>query len=163
MGPWGYNAEQGRERNAFLGSLVQPYAYSPLVVNNFQQGKYFKILKRNFVMIQPVQSTELPSGATGTVTNPHQRQLDLFLRMNRKCRYDWVGRTQVDANDGAYDLNTGELNQIDVDPKARIFLMVRATCCEMQTSTDDWPIQAVTRYQPSYDIVIRKSHTKIKN
>jgi len=171
MGNWGANTEQTRERDAFLGSLVQPYAFSPLVVNNFKQGRYFKILKRNIVMIQPTDSTELPAGSTGTTTNPHQRQLDLFMRMNRKCRYDWVGRAPIDINgtetgggvqDGtAYDLDTGERNQIDVDPKARIFLMIRATCCQLELNAADYKTTPNTRFQPSYDVVIRKSHTKL--
>lgn len=174
-----------RERNQFWQSMVKPLVYSPLVVGNYGEakvGKKMKIIRSMTHMINPTSLVDTTSGAGTPRVIPNMRQVELFIRFNRNQNYDYEGRVQVDPDDASYVQTIQNTINIDVKPKARIFLMLRALCpdsgqdapvVENATITGTGysgqggavyytPILRDGKYiQPSYDIVIRKKHSKI--
>lgn len=155
-----------REKNNFFGQLVQKLIVSPLDVATSGATKAkMKVLKSYQCIINPNTTIENAAGTSGTIVTPHQRQLDIFVRFNRMQNYAWEGRNAIDPDVAAFDQPQQTTINVDVPYKARIYMLVTATCAEMETSTNAaWPTNAYTtalRYQPSYDVIIRKKHSSL--
>lgn len=136
----------------FWDNMLKPYTYSPLsqLVPGFKK-KQMTILKRYNVDIDPTASFENDA-------NPHIKTFRMFFRMNRKCSYDWAftnaaAQPQADFEDVDYKQEDGD-NNTQVDPKARIFLLMRATNFQAQTD----PAAATDVNTPMMNMRIRASH-----
>lgn len=163
-----------REANNFLGNLVQKLCYSPMATPTTGHiAAKMKVLRSYSCVINPNFSIENPSGKTGTVVTPHQRQVDMFIRFNRNQNYAWEGKNAIDPDDPTFDDPQQTTINVDVPFKARLYMLVTATCAESeQGTTAQWLGTAapnvigsaytpVIRYQPSYDVLVRKKHSKI--
>jgi len=130
---------------AVYQALVKRFTISPLETGNNEYSKYLKILDSKTFIMDAKESTD--------PVNTNMREVNLFYRMNRLCRYDWA---EDDAM-GLLSLNDTQINQGDVStqvhPRARIFLMIRGQ------STNAAAYSATIH--PSYDLVIRTKHSAL--
>lgn len=129
--------------NAFYQGLIKKYSYSPLEEGNSNLKKWMKVLySKDFIMEPKDTDEQVPA---------QYKQLDIFNRMNRVCKYDW---NQNDAmNVMSVDTQVNNSRNLNVvEPKARIYLMIRA-----QSKLNSVISNAV---HPSFDIVLRTKHTQ---
>lgn len=135
----------------FWSSLFRNLVRDPLEVGVTPSVKQFmKVLRSYTVHIDPTATYE-------TDTDPHMKTLKIFMKMNRMCRWDWSQNaltvdTPAELLTQQWELNMGE-NQNMLHPKARIFLMIRATNYVKDT-TGTPPITTT----PTYDICLRMKH-----
>lgn len=159
--PFPSSSELGQDRNRFWFNMVKEYTYNPILTPQPRDLKNAKILRTYQCIIEPTKTDE-PTGVGGAIV-PHTKQLNIFYRMNRTQRYDWQDNTNEPAVDSLVTLENAAVEQItvpvnkpDVHPRARVFMVIRALST-VQGQTADYDI----KYNPSYDIIIRKSHSQL--
>lgn len=111
-----------------------------------------RVLHRKCIEFQPVASFEENGGAL-----VHKATLNMFVKMGRKCNFNWRINSPDLANNQAGD---GEIetkvergdHECVVHPQARVFLRVYSTTYA-QTGQNGWTRQDVT---PSIDIRISR-------
>lgn len=152
-------ASQSRNCEEFNEYLVKPFISNPILTNNTALRKYMKVLYHKEVNIQPKD---------GDFNNPqpNAKELRIFKWMNRLCRYNWDnidGATNIPNEDMSWRLTQGTYRNT-VEPKARIYLMIRA---QTTLETTDQAVAGYDAYTatnthsnlyPTYDILIRTKH-----
>lgn len=164
--PGTLNPDYLQQRNAFWQYMLKPYTTTPLNTQaTFNKGLYTVVKTLCDTIIEPKLSTEPNAQATtwpntGGTPLPHQKELNVFYRMNRKVRYDWNDNDGVNmaTSNLGWQQNLGEC-QTSVAPRARMYLMIRATAPVNNTGAQ--PSAAVLS-DPTFDIMIRKKHAKLK-
>lgn len=147
-------------RNAFWENEVYKYCTNPIAIVNPKTKK----LGQKRVMWQ-TKFTIQPKSTISTQVEGAHKIVKLFKWMNRLQRYDWTqnGSIQKGAGGallvggylpaGGFPVNDVTANAETVHPKARIYLMVKATSLGASGSIDT----------PSFDLVIRKKHICSQN
>lgn len=139
--------------------LTKPLIYNPISDTSIPSRKRYRILQSWTHEFNPDESTNLDIA-------PAQKVFKCFKRFNRTCKWDWNPHVQVDQSDVArelgdnYDININQ-NETIVDPKARIYLMVRAANWNRQSAYSGgttWNKPANIDYDPSYDINLKVKH-----
>lgn len=105
---------------AFTASFSQHPANSVVGYN----PKYMKIIKQFNFVLQQNNSTDTYQGSIG-----HNKVMDIFMPLNRVCKYDWLRNTSAGITDykaAGYDHYNGNLSTT-VHPKARIYMIVMAS------------------------------------
>lgn len=127
----------------FWQAMMKPYVYNPLETGDVQYSKYLKVLHNFTFTIDPKETTENSNVV---------KEVNIFKRMNRTLRYDWV-----DGDKMAMLLEEGQINVATptyyTHPRARIYLMIRAFSKNSAASS--------TANHPSFDIVLRKKHSSV--
>lgn len=138
--------------NEFWDNEMKSYTFSPLsqLVPGYKKKKKY-VLRRWNVDLDPTASFENDA-------RPHVKTFRVFLRMNTKCTYDWkyatgTGQAPADFEDVDYKQEDNE-NQNQVDPKARLFLLIRATNYVLNTA----PAQITTANTPDMNLRVRACH-----
>jgi hypothetical protein len=130
---------------AFYQAMSKRFTLSPLETGSEHYQKYLKVLDSKTFIMEPKETTEAP--------NTNFREVNLFYRWNRRCNYKWADDDLM----GMTTNNEGQVNQGDVQlqvhPRARIFLMIRGQALNDTVQT--------TTGMPSYDIVIRTKHSHL--
>lgn len=135
----------------FWQSLVRNLIHCQIDTQQYPETRRsLKVMKRFTYTMQPTSTDE-------SDTNPHQKVVNLFFRMNRRLRFDWM-QTQKTLVTPANLLANGfepynRENRVMPDPKARVFLMIRAINTTRVTAS---PTNSNTT--PSYDIILRMNH-----
>jgi len=125
---------------AFWQAMLKRFIYSPLETGDPKYKKYLKILHSTSFILNPKESTE----ATNTVF----RELNIFKRFNRNCKYDWQDQDRMNMLVQEGQVNTDQTLSTTVHPRSRIFLMVRAQARNGTAFS--------TNIHPSFDIMLRK-------
>lgn len=144
----------------FWDNMTKRYTFSPLanlVKGSASQHKTIRVIRRYNVLIDPTANFE-------NDPTPHCKTFKIFLEMNRRCSYDWkLANAQpqtVDTTTTNQDYDTQDFkqedneNQTTVDPKARVFLLIRASNYNIQND----PAAISTTNTPSFDMKIRTKH-----
>jgi len=134
---------------AFWQAATKKYAYSPLESGGLRYNKYIRRLHSQSFIMEPKESDEV-----GELN--HYREVNIFLRINRSCRYDWTDQDPMYMQQLDTQQDTSAYIQTIPKPKARIFLMIRGQAQYTPTYSYD-----VSRH-PSYDIVIRKKQSQLQ-
>lgn len=131
---------------AFWQAMAKKFVKNPLESNSTDMTKWLKIIDSKSFILEPKETTE--------VQNTNMREVNLFYRMNRLCRYNWNQNDIVNMGTNDQPVNAAN-NSVQVHPRARIFLMIRGISgfATAQTST----------LHPSYDIILRKSHSQFNS
>ncbi len=153
--------DQLTDRNRFWFNMIKQYTYNPILTPQTRDLKALKVLRSYSCTINPTLTTE--QTGPGDVIAPHTKELNIFYRMNRTQRYDWIDSSSVPTpND--ITLNNAGVEAIvnpnlknDVHPRAKVFMIIRALSTVGQPAGTDY----VPKFNPSYDIVIRKSHSQL--
>jgi len=141
------------EKKRLYDYLTRPLVYSNLNMGDPQTSRDIRVLKRYEVIIGP---TTLDDYGGETSATPHIKTVDWFIPHNRIRRFDWrKGDPQDHVQDAGWDQELAAGHDIRVDPKYRVYLVVRALCPERGTVdvTNNVPANPVS--EPSYDIMIR--------
>lgn len=133
---------------AFWQSALKKFMKNPLEPGDHKYSKYFKILYTQSFIMEPKLSVEAVS------TNMVQK--NIFLRLNRKCSYDWQDQDKMGMlTNSEGQINTDTTMSTFVDPKARIYLMIRGQAGNSTAFTQS--------LHPSYDIVLRTCHENFQS
>lgn len=132
---------------AFYQALVKRFAYSPMEPGDSKYQKQLKVLYTNTFILNPKESTES--------VNTIYRELNVFLRMNRKCTYDWQDADRMNMLGQEGQINTGQTMSTQVHPRARVYLMIRAQAGNSTAFS--------TALMPSYDITLRMKHSQLNS
>lgn len=131
---------------AFWQGVNKRFSYSPLEGGDYKYQKYFKTLYTNTFILNPKENTE----AVNTIF----REVNIFMRLNRRCTYDWEDQDRMNMVASAdFQQNDGTNIKTTVHPRARIYLMIRAQ--------SGWGTAFSNAIMPSYDIVLRTKHTQL--
>lgn len=132
---------------AFWQSMLKRFAFSPLEPGNNKYQKYLKVLHSQTFILNPKETTE----AVNTIF----REVNVFMRFNRKCTYDWEDQDRMNMLQQEGPTNLDANIKTQVHPRARIFLMIRA-----QSRNGTGPSSTI---HPSYDIVLRMRHSQLSS
>jgi hypothetical protein len=137
------------EPTAFWQAMARPYGYSPLETG--PRGE----LKSNIKILKTLEYImDSPESSEDHLTS-RMRHIDFSMYFNRKVNYRW-GRnndlTTMDTADIPIDATT-QVFSSKPDPKARIYLMVRALCTYLGPNAT--PLNSLF---PSYDIKLDITH-----
>lgn len=138
-----------REKSRFLDWLTRPYMYSALNSGPAQGRPDCKILSSQTYRLNPEDIDSY-----GTLPGS-KRTVNMFVRHNRTRRYDWnQGYPAAHGQAPIYDVETNDNFNVRVDPKYRVYLVIRAQDF-VQSSVDD-PLAAPDPADtPSYNIMLR--------
>lgn len=138
----------------FWDNEMKQYTYSPLaqLVPGYKK-KMKTVIRRWNVDLDPTASFENDA-------RPHVKTFRIFLRTNRKCTYDWSydnaapqAGTTTAFEDADYKQEDQE-NRCSVSPKARMYLVVRASNYVYLTD----PAAQTTANTPDMNIRVRTCH-----
>lgn len=138
------------QRNEFFQALLKPYVFNPIATtqNSFKQK--MQILKTQDIQIEDTDTSS-------TDQDPHVRNVNWFVRLDRICNYVETG-TKLTAvnfeNEADYGVQQGAQNSCYVQPKSRVFLMIIASNYGRDTSVD-------STTSPSFDINVRLCHESL--
>lgn len=140
------------EKKKLVDYLIRPFIYNNLNAGDPQTAADIKILKTYEVIVAPTTLDDYGGEATSV---PRIQTLNWFINHNRIRRYDWK-RENVPANtqDAGFDIEIGSGHDTRVDPKYRVYFVIRALSPDRRSVTAD-QIAADPVSEPSYDIVIR--------
>lgn len=127
----------------------------PIQTINPEYKKHMRVIKTINFTLNPRLSTETDA-AVG-----HAKQLNIFMRFNRTCKYDWL-QTAIDTNidaPTAFIQNQGTV-QCYVEPRARIYMTVQATSLSA-TIVNPGSNTTNVNYTPSYDLILRVKHLQV--
>lgn len=140
-------ANTGAFAAAFYQAMSKRFAYSPLEEGDSRYQKYLKVLYTTTFILNPKESTE--------AVNTIYREVNIFMRTNRRCTYDWEDQDQMAMLSQEGQTNTDTNLKTSVHPRARIFLMIRA---QSKNGTAYSPT-----IHPSYDIVLKTAHSQLSS
>jgi len=135
------------KRTSLFQSMIKTLTYNPIAVTQTHFSKRMVVLKKESFVIQDQTSDSLD-------TDPHNRTINWFVRLNKICNYSERAQTlaTADTNDEAdFVVNVGQQNNEYVQPTSRVFLLVMAS----NYGKDETETTATT---PSFDVVIRMCH-----
>lgn len=146
----GFYSGTGFIQQNFWQSLIRNVTHNLIDTTHYPEVKRsLKVWKRFTYVVQPTSTSESDPA-------PHCKNVNMFFRFNRRMRYDWqpTAKNIVTPNDMAangFESVLSENNTL-VDPKARIFIMIRAlNSVRTPTSLD-------SSSTPSYDLILRMCH-----
>lgn len=137
-------------QTAFWQAMIKPLMFSPLADGlHSMQKKYIKILKTHVIEMDAPESTEdhLVS---------RTKYFKQYFNLNRTLNFKWgIGQAKMHLeNDSVVkDINLNSFST-HVEPKARVYLMIRAEAAQSSTGSD-------VLINPSYDYVMRFYHKSI--
>jgi len=146
----GVDLASSNEATAFWQAMCRPYGFSPLETGpRGELKKNIKYLKTMEYIMDSPESNEDHLTA-------RMRHVDFTMYLNRKQNYRW-GRVNDLTNISVADtpLDTVGAFSTKPDPKARIYLMIRALCTYQGPS-----IAPTSALFPSYDIKLDMTHKK---
>ena len=129
---------------AFWQAMVKRFTQNPLETGDTKYQKYLKVLHSQSFILNPKETTE--------TVNTIMRQISIFMRLNRRCTYDWQDSAKMGMLNLSTQVNLDGAIQTQVHPRARIFLMIRAQARNGTAYS--------TNIHPSYDVVLRTKHTQ---
>lgn len=129
---------------AFYQALAKRFAYNPIESGNSRYKKYLKTLYTQSFILNPKETTES--------VNTIFREVNLFMRMNRRCTYDWEDQDRMNMLGNEGQVNSDLTIKTQVHPRARIFLLIRAQANNAVSYTPT--------IMPSYDFVLRMKHSQ---
>jgi len=139
------------KRNDFYQNMIKSWTFNPISTTGGLQARKYKVLKTQTITIDPNPTTDGDA-------DPQVVVYKAFLKLNKICKYEETSnylRRDIDLNDEAdYVINGGPQITTQVSPKARIYLVIRATNYGIDTATGD--LNTVT---PSFDLSVRIKHT----
>lgn len=142
------------ENTAFWQAMARPYGFSPLETGPRKElRKNIKILKTVEYIMDSPESNEDHLTA-------RMRHVDFSMYFNRKQSYRW-GRINDLTNMNVQDVPNDQIFgpgvfSTKVEPKARIYLMIRALC--QYQGPNVVPTNAV---YPSYDLKLELTHKSV--
>ena len=146
-------ADANLEKRRLFDYLSRPFVYNNLNSGDVQSKNDIKILKSYEVIVSP-NSLDQYGGENAV---PHMQTLNWFINHNRVRRYDWRrGEPQDHVQDAGFDDEGESGHDLRVDPKYRVYLLVRALSPErriIELPSNDVAPDPIS--EPSYDIVIR--------
>lgn len=131
-------------RTAFWQAAVKRFAYNPLEGGDTKYQKYFKTLYSQTFILNPKETTES--------VNTIFREVNLFMRLNRRTTYSWEDTDIMNTLGVDGQFNSDGTFKTNVHPRARIFLMIRAQANNAVAFT--------STLMPSYDLVMRVKHSR---
>jgi len=142
-------ANTGNDLNfatAFWQYIAKKCMTNPIEPMNTKYRRYIKTLKTVEFILDPKETTE--SNAT------RYKEVNIFMRLNKTCRYDWQNKDRVNLLNQDPQQNYSQLSNY-VHPRASVFMIVKglATKSTGYTST----------LHPTYDICLRTCHTQVGN
>lgn len=154
------------EHEDCMEALVKPLIVNPIVDTQPGALKGLKILKSWQFHTNP--ETTIDKATTG-----QQKIVKIFHRFNRQCNWNWHNEHDENfANIIATDADVSykpdlNVNAAHVDPRARVYLMIRATNYTVwekltNSSTGEgfqYNVTADPAWDPTYDINIKVKHT----
>lgn len=146
-------AGTNNEKRKIYDYLGRPLMYNNLNAGDPQTKNDIKILKSYECILGPTMLDEYG----GENTQPHIQTVNWFIKHNRIRRYDWRRDNPgpLDPN-AAWDEEAGAGHDTRIDPKYRVYLVIRALSPERRTVANaDRLIDADPISEPSYDYVIR--------
>lgn len=138
---------------AFWQQICKPFCSHPISDQSpmYKTQKFMKTLKSYKFTMQGVNTDE------ANALIPHQKNIKLYMPLNRILKYDWRETDTTALGDlvdpGAYTQNLGRTTNW-VEPKARIYMMIRAFNHVQVAYT---PGVSTIDITPSYDINIHSS------
>lgn len=137
----------------YWDSEFKPYIWNPSVTQiGYGVRRYKRVLDSRTVTINPTSTTE-------TDADPHCKSLRFFWKLNRQCRYNWKDsitgfKTGAQTETNAVPVALGE-NQTQVDPKARLYLLIKAA--NWSAPAANYAAQTSDK-TPSLNLQIRTCH-----
>jgi len=135
-----------RFATSFWQSISKPYIFNPVAATSPEMNKYMKVHKRLFILMDSKDTTE--------TVNTKYKEVNIFHRFNKPCRYDWAQADRMNIYGDDAPTNIGD-NQTDVKPSQRVYLLLRALISRPTT----YPVVYSTERMPSYDVQFRTCHT----
>lgn len=139
---------QTAARNTFYETLMYQYCSNPINVQNPLKRRDYKVLHNIHFTLQAKQTTEAQEEA-------HFKIVKVFQWFNRLQRYDWLQGTfnslptSLGTLAEGFQQTTGTALSALPPPRARIYMLLRATCQTPGTSGV---------VNPSFDLMLRKCH-----
>jgi len=142
-------AAANTKRTDFYQSMMKPLTFNPIATTGGLFSKKMKIIKQMAFTIQPNSTTDGD-------TDPDVKVIKWFVKMNKLLNYVEKATTLTnvaDTNDQAdYARQTESEITNQVNPKSRIYLMIRCT----NYGVDGTESNVLT---PSFDLSIRTRHS----
>lgn len=133
---------------AFWQSQMKQYMQNPIQpTNGASYNRYIKTLHSETFILNPKESTE--------ATNTRYKITKLFKHFNRSQNYDWEQADRMNMDNTEVEVNEGG-QTVTVQPRARIYLLIRALSPEIQGV---YPPVEWWNYWPSCDLYVRTCHT----
>jgi len=137
------------KRNDFYQNMIKSWTFNPIATTGGLQSRKYKVLKTQTITIEPNPTTDGDA-------DPQCVVYKAFLKLNKICKYEETSAyltTDTDTNDQAdYALNVGAQITNQVNPKNRIYLVIRAT--NYGADAGDTNVNT-----PSFDLSVRIRHT----
>jgi len=137
------------KRNDFYQNMIKSWTFNPIATTGGMSARKYKVLKTQTINIAPSPTTD------GDL-DPQCVVYKAFLKLNKLMRYEETSAalaTDVDTNDQAdFAVNLGHQITTQVNPKSRIYLVIRAT--NYGTDASDSNV-----FTPSFDLSVRIKHT----
>jgi len=137
------------KRNDFYQNMIKSWTFNPISTTGGISARKYKVLKTQTITIEPNPTTD------GDV-DPQCVVYKAFLKLNKLMRYEETSAflaTDVDTNDQPdFATNTGAQITTQVNPKSRIYLVIRST--NYGVDAGDTNVNT-----PSFDLSVRIKHT----
>lgn len=134
---------------------VKKLTYNPDHKGTKSDDVGMKVLYQRYINIEPTQTTDNDLA-------PQHHRLRLNVDWYRSCRFDWsnVGQTATEdyVNAPGFTRQAGNVSA-DVEPKARVYLVVTATNYDLQTTTTAGTISNTTVPCMDFSILSRWART----
>jgi len=145
----GVDPDSSNTSTAFWQAMAKPYGYSPLETGPRRDlRKHIKILKTMVFTMDSPESSEDHLTA-------RMRHVDFKAFLNRKLNYRWGHANDLvnlNAQDVPRDTTTTAYSS-HVEPKARIYIMIRALCTYQGPN-----VEYSNTIYPSYDLKLDITH-----
>jgi len=137
-------------RNDFYQHMIKSWTFNPISTTGGLFARKYKVLKTQTITIEPNPTTDGDA-------DPQCVVYKAFLKLNKICNYEEAAvvlNTDTDLNDQAdYAVNTASQITTQMEPKRRIYLVIRATNYGSDGAAD---LNTVT---PSFDLSVRIKHS----
>lgn len=142
------DTQRRNARNALYQTLVRNITFNPILPGASNAVRGMKVMKRQRFLLPASMSDE-------TDRTPAHKIVKFFYKDETIRNHEWGVRsvapaTNVDGPNFAQNLRANDMSD-DPHPKARVFLLVRASNTMVDAAVDE-DMDGL----PSYDIVIRK-------
>lgn len=154
-----YAAFANPEVQSMLQMLERPCIYSNILTDPQNKSRrQIKVLKTFKYYVSSAQSTDVDD-SVGKI-----KEVNIFMRWNKLMQMDSVNKNSVvlphdDADGADYQIQT--VTQNDIEPRKRIYMVIRAFAPERAVAAGDPALDA--NRDPSYDIVLRNSWSTTKS
>lgn len=129
---------------AFYQYLLKKFMWTPLESGDQMHRKSIRYLKRMTLYMDPKESTD------GTATR--YKELNFFANLNRMCDYRWDARDLMAMTTDDTQFASNLQNRITVEPKKRVWLILRATSSYQTAAVD------TNAHHPSFDYYIKSDY-----